>query len=475
MSDSDMLRLTIGTEFNECSLATAELSASADRITQNPANYLAEHALVIEPLGIADEVLDIAPLSREFTTPGGRPVRMVLGFDSENSARPPRLLVQAQGGVSLPVASFARRQGSPCDFVQIGAEVTNENVIVTPGDQATRKDLIDDLRTVLSGNPMALLWGPRIKKATERQRDFTGQRSKEVSAAKKKIDTLDTYPTKALELIAVLDAVRDSVDDRDKSTYEGIFPEVEKKALSVPMRARRFRAAQQRVGEFLEHPDMEALADGTALGGGLSEYALNGLLIAIGHKAGLQYDRYGYERVDRDWPQALAQFYRQPDSYGWQPIYTNVDPRNRASTVERLLTTLHVDEIFDRQLGPYSPEYAEIVNHLSRIVGSYWVGTDRFNIHVQGSPVSVDLKVEAIPAGTEAHQVVVSTRPTHQPGQSETDMIREVVHRSQPNSMSPDVTSELRTRISNGMAKDTPPRLRPTRSRVEMKKRRFRR
>lgn len=77
-----------------------------------------------------------------------RNIDFVLAKEDKKHADP-KLLAVTRGDIAFTMATFARRQGSECDYIQIGEDVDDKSLVVTSRDDYSRIDFIKDLRTML--------------------------------------------------------------------------------------------------------------------------------------------------------------------------------------------------------------------------------------------------------------------------------------------------------------------------------------
>lgn len=147
--------LIMGMEFNECSIASAELSARVDSLINRPGGTEAMELYVHGDVGVQKITADTVTVSEPLITPQGRHIDLMLTRDWSDAAGIPRLMAVTRGDIAFPLAGFARREGM-CDYVQIGQEVTNESLIVTPVDEGSRKDIIEAMRDMLSLDPFLI-------------------------------------------------------------------------------------------------------------------------------------------------------------------------------------------------------------------------------------------------------------------------------------------------------------------------------
>ena len=166
-------------EFSDCSIAAADLSkiageliAGANKDSKRESRYV---------IGDNDVPERLVYTSVDYYGPDfsldGKPTRLVLaqrvGTHERTSERRERkwlvprkishterteeltdipfLAVTVGNDTILPIASFARRNGGQCSYVQLGQEINDDNFYVTTADDETvRHDLIEALREQVS-------------------------------------------------------------------------------------------------------------------------------------------------------------------------------------------------------------------------------------------------------------------------------------------------------------------------------------
>lgn len=144
--------LIMGSRFNECGIASAELADRAKLLLAEPNATERIELFVESPVGEERAEFDSVIVCPEFKTDTGREISLVLGRKSDDPKSDPVLMAVTRGDIAFRVATFSRRVGT-CDYVQIGDEIDDESLVVTPEDEQSRKDIIETLRQLMNYEP----------------------------------------------------------------------------------------------------------------------------------------------------------------------------------------------------------------------------------------------------------------------------------------------------------------------------------
>lgn len=127
-------------EFNECSIAAAELNKRVQDIfaqATSTEGVVYEYQQSID--GLFRREVQIIPVSNTIGMESGRPVHLSLTRekpDKKNTEPQITLSAIAREDVALPLATFTRRPGQlHCDYVQVGSQINDLNPTVTMVDQ----------------------------------------------------------------------------------------------------------------------------------------------------------------------------------------------------------------------------------------------------------------------------------------------------------------------------------------------------
>ena len=186
----DLLGLALGVEFNECSIAAAELNEQVARSLGFPGDFDVERArdttinhyseLVFQKRYIVGArqdqkreyvVLKINPVIVEGISDDGLPLALVQPLEEDlhetrvksgwfrhvvnvqtdvHKTDEPLLVAMLDEEIMLPLASFARREDGTCSYVQLGSEMKDDNLFVVASDESTsRHAVIEAIRTII--------------------------------------------------------------------------------------------------------------------------------------------------------------------------------------------------------------------------------------------------------------------------------------------------------------------------------------
>jgi hypothetical protein len=165
----DLLSVAIGAEFNECSIAAAELNkqvyAELDRKgTQQRVLYpigddpTRGQRFIIEEYDCyaktETDAFKLALIRPANSLRGRRAVmRRAIEKSVDDFGTEPQLAaILGCEDAYVPLASFARRKGGTCSYVQLGSEMKDDNFFVTTADEGTsRQDIIETIRRIVAG------------------------------------------------------------------------------------------------------------------------------------------------------------------------------------------------------------------------------------------------------------------------------------------------------------------------------------
>lgn len=153
------LELAMGLQFNECSIAASEACRRATDLMDDPDLYTGTKTIYSSDQDQERPLLQnvsYIPLSDEVLLHDGRPV--ALGLLRASGQKVIDLVAVARSSTAFPIATFGRRAGSACDYVQIGEERFGKDLIVTTDDEHSRKEVIEAIRLVLDANPNSQIY-----------------------------------------------------------------------------------------------------------------------------------------------------------------------------------------------------------------------------------------------------------------------------------------------------------------------------
>lgn len=384
---SPKLELVLSTEFNECSIASAELAQRTEELLANRDLVSRQQLLVMECSGPAVEQLTIVPVSEEFQTPANRSVCFVLGreaFRPKKSAQmpPARLFAVTRGDVAFPLASFSRRDGSQCDYVQIDGEMEDDSFIVTPRDEYSRKDIIETMRVILGKNVLFMRYGEVIRQAKEDSYMHSIELRNEVS----KNSTSTVSYNKRLKgdapaLRAIADIIGNTKTDRKLLTM---------------VSGMRYDAAYDELKKFLVKPGFKSILEGELPG---SKHEL-GRKALIAHAANL----LGFRETSRG----------ADDAY------------------QRLVKYLEIDKQMAAVLGECEP----VAEGVYRLAGALAVrGTMeivREDARISSTRGDVKIFVDIKPESPAAYSISIKARPAAMPDHSPSQIYAFKLDRTMP-------------------------------------------
>jgi hypothetical protein len=164
----DLLSFAFGTEFNECSIAAAELNKQVyseldGGKTQQRVLYQIGDDPTLGQRFVAKDLNyesktggDIFHLALVRPTSSLRGRSAVLRRAIEKSvdifgSEPQLVAILGNEDVFVPLATFARREGGTCSYVQLGSEMNDDSLFVTTADEGTsRQDVIEKIRQIVA-------------------------------------------------------------------------------------------------------------------------------------------------------------------------------------------------------------------------------------------------------------------------------------------------------------------------------------
>ncbi len=388
MDKLSRLELTLGVEFNECSIASAELARRVDLLMSNEDNIIPRSLLVVEDMVVGARLFQTVPVSNQIQTSEGCDIQFMLARDTAQRNGRARLMAVTREDVAFPVASFARRAGSQCDYVQIGEEMTDDSLVVTPNDEYSRQDIIESMRKLFDVDPTSLIYHDILVEAHAKQswRELKYQADNYKSNSELRIN--DKYSKVGVELLAVL-----SVCDAHVETAW--------LAWSSKM---RLAETTRKLLKFFEKPDLKSIVNGK-IPGSKNPIARNLLLIKAATKMGINItdDNINRYRFDRE-----------------QTVHST--PRVLAHYVD-------LDKRINQYLGEPHKEVEDIVALAGRLAARGVLVTTERNIKISNTHGDVDLFVEVRATGSTTHHLMVRARPTAMSDHAPADIYSVVLDR----------------------------------------------
>lgn len=163
----DLLSLALGTEFNECSISAAELNCSVNEHLDGSAAHLQTlyqigddptlgRQYVVEYLDYrlenGHDVYSLSLVQQAASHKGVRSFleRVILRTVDVGGNEPQLVALRDGQDAFIPLATFARREGGTCSYVQIGDEIREDTLIATTADDGgSRQDLIEQMRALI--------------------------------------------------------------------------------------------------------------------------------------------------------------------------------------------------------------------------------------------------------------------------------------------------------------------------------------
>lgn len=171
------IEFALGTAYNECSIASATCNYIVNQKMQNADNTLNRSLYYANPDSPRPYLQDFefVPLTKTLTLDDGRPVSTGLARRSKTES--PELLVIARDKIAFPLASFRRREGELCDYVQIGDEMRGGESVVTQNDEQNRRKTIDLIRGAVEVDSLVIKYAEVFEEvdplaAAELQKDI---------------------------------------------------------------------------------------------------------------------------------------------------------------------------------------------------------------------------------------------------------------------------------------------------------------
>ncbi len=142
--------------FDECSIAAADTSALAENLAFGPERahvkqqqslYLADRlGATIEPRIF--ETLPIATVEPNFDLANHKPVDIIIANNSNEHSKTPFMAAVMSSGIAIEIARFEKRLNGECSYVQLGQEITDDALVVTPSDP--RSQQVESIRALFN-------------------------------------------------------------------------------------------------------------------------------------------------------------------------------------------------------------------------------------------------------------------------------------------------------------------------------------
>ncbi len=149
----DYIDGVLSTTFDECSIAAAD---AAKKAVERVAAQEVYQTIDVQPIGLYQsealepfnihETIDAVQLKHPLISGN---VSLALATHPHLDDLPLSLVAIFNHDMLLPLATFNPRQGGQCSYVQIGQEIDDDSLVVTP--DAPRSDYVEAIRTLVAG------------------------------------------------------------------------------------------------------------------------------------------------------------------------------------------------------------------------------------------------------------------------------------------------------------------------------------
>ncbi len=403
MTEPNRLQLVMGMEFNECSIASAELAGRVQDIMDNPDLQSEKTLFLMQGVDAVQVAHTVVPVSDVFENKDGRDVQFYLTRQTVNAKsrydQTPRtyLMAVTRGDIAFTVASFARRQGQYCDYVQIGEEITNESLVVTPKDEQSRKDVVEAMRRMLNADPTLWVYKDVIADA---RRNASEEAARE--AADIEYDTIfakfiyenEKCTKKEAEIRLAIGACNSGSAKYTASNY------------TATTRSHYKRAAAK-LNEFFANPSFRPIIEGKVPGS--HDLATRRLLIkAVADKL------YG-PSTDTNSHKVTKLSKSFADELNWQ----NSDLRGNSKTptpltdIKDILDAVGINQKMNESLGKTNRLSEELVSFVGKLasMGSDFTATKR-SVDFNSTKGDVELFVKVKPSSPSAFCIDIFARPS---------------------------------------------------------------
>jgi hypothetical protein len=420
-------------EFGDCSIIAAQTAMVAEEIFLSAPRttttvYDDERSYEVDKL----------QLTEDFTTTGGRDVHLGLvqyhnRFTGEAGERL-YLAAFTRGDVIVPLASFARRHGELCDYVQIGSEMTD--IVATPADEVVydRKQTIELIRAVLDQNSReaVTLNETKVLKDTTEQ-EFIKLVEEQLVKSKFKdeyhLPRFD-YDLATIKLLAA---------------YTTCYA-----AAGVAMPARFMASGTSEGTKFddlfitkTQKKERDNWLPGTMFFISNRSYIDQHLIVTEVAQRFKLYKVRGHSNEARH--QLMVEMYSNTFDYLQQKNATpKVGTEPKSQPLAEFEKTLDIDSKFNDMLGELDPAYEGVVACVGRIalngnqvdyIIKETVGTIK--------DVDVDISVETVPVSDTSHRVKVSARPVAMADKKPAELHSVVVDRAKYSTIDHDEAVDL--------------------------------
>lgn len=141
----------LSTHFDECSIAAADTARTAESLFNDYDKYVTD-AQVIDEFGANQlETTNYVPLAWAEGVDRAAVIhtpRLALAKSAKRPDAQLQLVAFLNSDMMLPIASFERRTSGQCSYVQLGQEMHDDNMVVTP--KAPRTEYVEAVRSLLS-------------------------------------------------------------------------------------------------------------------------------------------------------------------------------------------------------------------------------------------------------------------------------------------------------------------------------------
>ncbi len=364
MSNLSRLELTLGTEFNECSIASAELAQRVETMFDDVDFVMQRQLIIMDGLENDPRMLDVVPVSDTFITPAGREVQLLLTRSQNYPDSQAQMVAVTRGDVAFPLVAFTRRPGSQCDYVQIGPEMSDDTLVVTPGDEHSRQDIIESMRQFLAVDPLQYTYGDVIKEAvgdtSTKQLELEAGFNKHLNN-KHKYNRRIKHTENEIILLAVLVSCIQWSFDPNQLTHRG---------------KQQYQFIQKELSKFFERPNFHDIVSGKVPGSD-NEHARRVLIRKVAKQ------KFG-DRMLMD---------------------------NSQMGTDNLATLFGLDDQINSYLGPPLESTERIFSLTAQLAGTGELTADEENMLISKTHGDVEIFVNVQPAERTAQNVSVRANP----------------------------------------------------------------
>lgn len=393
------LELALGSEFNECSIIAAELARDVYSLYDFPDNIQSSTLFLASGRETHRTSVQEIDLDIKCQTPSGRTVSLSLirdGQPSGDTEHPIYLAAIARDNIAFPLASFKRRPGKQCDYVQIGTEIDNaDDLVVTPDDEIARKDVIEHLRTLSDVKPSDYTHGERIEAELKGFEPESFLKDLEQKRRFRSIPGTYTF------------------EDKKESCFSI--------ALALHCLGKHFEYnGYKRIGTDL----LYGIADSTRTKISDQQAIISNALDGISVTAVLE------DKIPLELTAVQKQLVLQ-----WLSSRRTADHRDssqertdkiltRRGSAEKVVSALELDDKIDTLLGPFSKNYEAFVTLVGKIALRPTTYRLIEEVQISSTVAEAEIMIDLVPQDSTVTQVAVASRPAAMPESEPVEIYR---------------------------------------------------